>query len=35
MIKRGVQAILKQFAYRQARANYSVVPNCGLGNFFP
>ncbi len=35
MIKRGVQALLKQFGYRLARAGDSVVPNCGLSNFFP
>jgi len=33
-IKRGVQGLLKQFGYRLARANDSVVPNCGLSNFF-
>lgn len=35
MIKRGVQALLKQFGYRLAPAGDSVVPNCGLSNFFP
>jgi len=35
MIKRGLQGVLKQFGYRLARANDSVVPNCGLSNFFP
>ncbi len=35
MIKRGVQALLKQFGYRLARAGDSAVPNCGLSNFFP
>ena len=35
MIKRGLQGFLKQFGYRLARANDSVVPNCGLSNFFP
>jgi hypothetical protein len=35
MIKRGLQGLLKQFGYRSARANDSVVPNCGLSNFFP
>jgi FkbM family methyltransferase len=35
MIKRGVQALLKQFGYRLAPASDSVVPNCGLSNFFP
>jgi hypothetical protein len=35
MIKRGLQGFLKQFGYRLARANDSVVPNCGLSIFFP
>ncbi len=35
MIKRGVQALLKQFGYRLAPASDSVVPNCGLSNLFP
>lgn len=35
MIKRAVQGILKQFGYRLARSSDSLVPNCGLSNFFP
>ncbi len=35
MIKRRLQGLLKQFGYRLTRANDSVVPNCGLSNFFP
>lgn len=35
MIKRGVQALLKQFGYRLVPASDSVVPNCGLSNLFP
>jgi hypothetical protein len=35
MIKRGVQALLKQLGYRLAAASDSVVPNCGLSNFSP
>jgi FkbM family methyltransferase len=35
MIKRGVQAILKQFGYRLARTRDSSASNCGLDNFFP
>jgi len=34
MIKQGVQAVLKTFGYRLARAD-SAVPFCGLSNFFP
>ena len=35
MIEPGVQSLLKQFGYRLARANDSVVPNWRLNNFFP